>query len=94
MAQVLKWVLEHHSNPAGPSHPLIWSPDDPECRVSYYALLKGLSEAWEEAFGVPKPKGVGFHVLCRAVVTTIVDQMGTQAAAEFTGRTEETIHRC
>jgi hypothetical protein len=91
LSDLVSWLQQKHPNPLGPDHPLIWSPRNPRSAVSYEALTGALAKAWEQAFGEPKPKGLGWHGFVRTTVTTIADQFGTLAAAEVTGRSERVV---
>lgn len=71
--------------------PLIWSPTDPSQAVSYDAFGKALKKAWQTAFDTPKPHGLGWHGFVRTAVTTLADELGTLAAAEYTGRSEQVV---
>jgi hypothetical protein len=93
MARVYDDLVLNHPNPLGGDFPLVWSERDPARAESYARLSRGLARAWEEAFGLKKPKGFGFHAFCRATVTTITNELGLEAAAEYTGRTVETAGR-
>ncbi|HUF70589.1 MAG TPA: hypothetical protein VMM79_18210, partial [Longimicrobiales bacterium] len=90
LAIVHRWLRRFHPNPLGPSQPLIWDADDPSRAATYDALSRAVTEAWPAAFLEPKPHGLGFHSYCRTVITTLGDEAGIQAAAEFTGRSVET----
>lgn len=93
LAEVLDHVREHHPNPLGPEHPLIWSPRNPRRAVSYAALSKDLKRAWRHAFGEAPPRGLGFHGFCRTVITTLCDELGIAAAAQYTGRSKDIVVR-
>jgi hypothetical protein len=93
MASTYRWLVANHPNPYGPERPLIWCPENPRQAASYDALRKELSRAWEHAFNEKRPKGVAWHALCRTTITTLMDELGDVAAAEYSGRTVETVTR-
>jgi hypothetical protein len=93
LEEVIRWVAEAHPNPLGPDHPLIWDETDPTRAERYDRLNHVLGKAWKKAFGVKKPKGLGWHAFCRTTITTLVDATSLVAAAEFTGRSTDTIAR-
>jgi hypothetical protein len=93
LEEVIRWVAEAHPNPLGPDHPLIWDATDPTRAESYDRLNYVLGKAWKKAFGVAKPSRLGWHAFCRTTITTLVDATSIEAAAEFTGRSIDTIER-
>lgn len=93
MAQMYRWIQAHQPNPMGPSHPLLWSPEDPRRAVSYEALTAALDGAWRRAFGEPRPRGVAWHALIRGMVTTITHLLDEISAAEYSGRSREVLVR-
>jgi hypothetical protein len=93
LAVVYRWLRRCHPNPLGPDHPLLWSPQDPSRPVSYAGLNRALTGAWTRVFGEKRPRGVAFHAFCRTVATTVADALDTGKAAEYTGRTRETVEK-
>jgi hypothetical protein len=90
---VYRWLSRFHPNPVGAQYPLIWAEEDPSRPESYDRLSRELEEAWIEEFGEEKPKGLGWHAFCRTTITTLADEVGMLAAAEFTGRSVRMIER-
>lgn len=86
-----RWLRRFHPNPEGPEHPLIWDPDNPRFGAGYDGLRSAFKEAWERATGSQKPSGLLWHSFLYTTVTTIADELGVQAAAEYTGRSPEIV---
>lgn len=93
LAATYEWLLGEHPNPRGPEYPLIWSEEDPTRPEPYHRLREGFDQAWRVALGTRRPKGLAWHGFCRGTITTIADELGVQAAAEYTGRSPETAAR-
>jgi hypothetical protein len=93
LASTYQWLKENHPNPLGPEHPLIWDAANPRRAAPYDALTGALREAWVHAFGEERPTGVAWHAFCSTTITTVMDQLGDVAAAEFSGRSTETVTR-
>jgi hypothetical protein len=93
LAETYRWISKTHPNPLGPEHPLIWDAADPRCAASYDTLRRALKEAWVHAFDEERPKGVAWHAFCSTTISTVMDALGGVAAAEFSGRSLETVTR-
>jgi hypothetical protein len=93
LAVVYRWLRLHHPNPLGPGHPLIWDAEDPARGTAYDEISHAFERAWLATFGTPKPEGLLWHSLCRTTVTTIADEIGIEAAAQHTGRSDEVARR-
>lgn len=90
---VYRWLCRYHPNPAGPEYPLIWSEQDPTRAESYDRLSAELEAAWRDAFGEEKPRGLGWHAFCRTTITTLADEIGVLATAQYTGRSVRMVER-
>lgn len=88
----LEWALEHHPNPTGEKAPLLWRTGDPSKPINEVTLDQQLKRL-ERAAGVEHQPGRAFHGFCRSVITRLADAHGDGVAAEFAGRTVETIRR-
>lgn len=89
---IVRWLTRYHPNPLGPDAPLIWTKSDPSRPVSYAAVSHTFSEAWRATHdGQDPPKGLRFHGVCRTVITTLVDSIGSAQTAGFVGRTVATV---
>ena len=93
LEEVYRWLTRFHPNPLGPEYPLIWAEDDPTQAEPYHRLRRELAKAWREEFGEPKPRGLCWHSFCRTTISTIADELGTLAAAEYTGRSPRTVEK-
>lgn len=85
-------IVEKHPNPLGPDAPLLWAEGDPSRPIGESAIDRQLRRL-EIAAGVTHQPGRGFHGFCRSTITKIADALGDGPAAEYTGRTVETIRR-
>lgn len=88
--RVVEWAIQHHPNPAGPEHPILWMPHDPTRHIEAQLLGRDLRKLHRLA-GVEYIKGRGIHSSRRAVVTQVADQLGDGAAAEFVDMTVKTV---
>jgi hypothetical protein len=88
-----RWLRRYHPNPLGPAYPLVWDPEKPTLGVPYDQISYVFGEAWLATFNEPKPKGLMWHSLCRTTVTTIAQELGIEAAADHTGRSDEVASR-
>jgi len=88
-----RWLTRYHPNPLGSSYPLVWDANNPALAAPYDAITAAFTQAWERAFGTPKPKGLAWHAVIRTTVTTIAETEGVVAAAVHTGREVETVQR-
>lgn len=90
--EAVREVAEKHPNPLGADAPLLWAKGDPSRPIGESAIDRQLRRL-EKAAGVKHLRGRGFHGFCRSTITKIADALSDGAAAEFTGRTPETIRR-
>lgn len=88
----VEWALEHHPNPRGADAPLLWQKKNPEKAIPQSTADRYLKEL-ETAAGVPHVDRRAFHGFCRMAITRAADLYGDEKAAEYTGRTPETIRR-
>lgn len=88
----VKWAMENKPNPNGPDSPLIWKRSNPTQHMGESAIDRQLHRL-EKAAGVPHLPRRAFHGFCRSVITAVADAHGDGVAAEFAGRTPETIRR-
>jgi integrase len=86
------WCVEHHPNPKGPDAPLFWQQTNPSLPIPQALADRHLKEL-EAAAGVEHLDQRAFHGFCRATITKAADLYGDAKAAEFAGRTPETIRR-
>lgn len=93
LAQTFSWLQREHANPLGPEYPLIWDERDPRRAVSYSRLRYQFRKAWKRAFRSDPPKNLCWHGFCRTTISTIMDELGAEASAEFCGRSIETVTR-
>lgn len=93
LEEAYRWLVKEHPNPLGPKHPLIWDAKDPRRPAAYDDLRYEFSQAWKAEFGKERPSRLLWHSFCRTTITTLVDEVGASAAAEFTGRSVETVLR-
>jgi hypothetical protein len=91
LEETYRWLVSDHPNPLGPEHPLIWDEKDPTRPAPYYGLRYEFTLAWKAEFGEERPKGLLWHSFCYTTITTLVDEVGASGAAEFTGRSVETV---
>lgn len=88
----LDWILAEHPNPEGPTFPLLWKAKNPREHAGEQTLDAQLRRL-QRAAGVQIVGRRAFHGFCRSVITHLADLHGDGVAAEFTGRTPETIRR-
>lgn len=88
----MRRAIQQYPNPLGPRYPLLWSPKDPTKCVSHSAINSALKAA-VRAIGMDDTR-VSTHSLVRSALTTIVDAEGSApAAADYSGRTTDTVLR-
>lgn len=88
----LEWALANRPNPNGPDAPLVWKRSEPSEHMGESAIDRQLHRL-EKAAGVAHLPRRAFHGFCRSVITAVADAHGDGVAAEFAGRTPETIRR-
>ncbi|HET7321676.1 MAG TPA: site-specific integrase [Longimicrobiaceae bacterium] len=90
--EAVEWLLAEHPNPLGAEHPLLWMRGDPERHVAETTIDQQFRRL-EKAAGVKHRPRRAFHGFCRSTITTLADRFNDGVAAEFAGRTPETIRR-
>jgi len=96
--KAVEWASEHHPNPEGPEHPILWRtggktlPEDPRQSVPY-STLWGQLQRLEVLAGVEHREGRGWHAFRRSVATFLADTVGDGKASEFVGMTTETLRK-
>lgn len=86
------WAIEHHPNPRGPEHPVLWSPTNPTRPITYPQVLVAWHDL-ERRAGVEHIRGRAFHSMRRAIVTLLSHKLGVEKASDFVGMTPETANK-
>ena len=92
LVPVMRQRLLEHANPAGPEHPILFSPQNPRKAISLKGLKDELDQAWEAAFpGEARPAFMSFHSMSKTAITEAMKHSPVETVADLCGKEPRTI---
>jgi len=94
IAPYIRDLLSTHANPMGPHYPVFWDSDNPTQPVGHHQLSAAFERAWAEAYpGRDRPRHKVFHAMSKATITEVSVALGTEMAADWSGKTRDIVDK-